>query len=192
MITRTIPAYAPGVRVRDMTLADCAAVAEIRVRGWQRAYAGLIPSAYLNAMDPAQDAERRRTYLMAEGGPVNLVTEAPDAEVTGWACYGTCRDGDARPASAELYAIYVRPDRVGAGIGRSLLGEVTARALSAGFDEITLWVLKENVRARHFYDRAGFRADGAEETFEAGGALVLEVRYVRPLGPPTPSPDIHS
>ncbi|MFD9742982.1 GNAT family N-acetyltransferase [[Kitasatospora] papulosa] len=184
MITRTVPAYAPGVRIRDMALADCAAVAEIRVRGWQRAYAGLIPSAYLDAMDPAQDAERRRTHLMAEGGSVNLVAEEPDAELTGWACYGPCRDEDVRPGSAELYAIYVRPDRVGAGIGRSLLGEVTARSLSAGFDEITLWALKENVRARRFYERAGFRPDGAEEAFEAGGARVPEVRYTRPLTPP--------
>ncbi len=184
MITRTVPGYAPGVRIRDMALADCAAVAEIRVRGWQRAYAGLIPSAYLDAMDPAQDAERRRTHLMAKEESVNLVAEAPDAELTGWACYGPCRDEGVRPGSAELYAIYVRPDRVGAGIGRSLLGEVTARSLSAGFDAITLWVLKENVRARRFYERAGFRPDGAEKTFEAGGARVPEVRYTHPLTPP--------
>ncbi|RAS29045.1 hypothetical protein BCL80_107157 [Streptomyces avidinii] len=50
--------------------------------------------------------------------------------------------------------------------------------------DITLWVLKENVRARRFYERAGFRPDGAEETFEAGGARVPEVRYTRPLTPP--------
>lgn len=78
-----------------MRLADCAAVAEIRVRGWQRAYAGLIPRAYLDAMDVIRDAERRRSY-----------------------------------------------------------------------------------------ERAGFRPDGSEETFEAGGAQVPEVGYVRALTPP--------
>ncbi|MFD9288987.1 GNAT family N-acetyltransferase [Streptomyces sp. NPDC060030] len=181
VITRTVPAYAPGVRIRDMALVDCAAVAEIRVRGWQRAYAGLIPSAYLDAMDIAQDAERRRAHLTA-GGPVNLVAEAPDATVTGWVCYGPCRDEGARPGSAELYAIYVHPDRIATGIGGALLAEVTARASADGFDETTLWVLKGNARARRFYERAGFRPDGAEETFEAGGALVQEVRYVRALG----------
>lgn len=40
-------------------------------------------------------------------------------------------------------------------------------------------MLKENARARRFYERAGFAADGAEETFEADGVLVPEVRYVR-------------
>ncbi|MFD6279678.1 GNAT family N-acetyltransferase [Streptomyces sp. NPDC060209] len=184
VITRTIPAHAPGVRVRDMTLADCAAVADIRVRGWRHAYAGLIPQAYLDAMDVVQDAERRRAYLTADGGPVNLVTEAPDATVTGWACYGPCGDGTGRQERGELYALYVRPDRIGTGTGRSLLTEVTARAQAGGFGEMTLWVLKENVRARRFYERSGFRPDGAEETFEAGGAMVPEVRYVRALSPP--------
>ncbi len=167
-----------------MTLGDCAPVAEIRVRGWQQAYAGLIPQAYLDAMDVAQDAERRRAHFMAGGGAVNLVAGTPDATVTGWACYGPCRDEGARPGSAELYALYVHPGRVGTGIGGALLAEVTARASADGFGEMTLWVLKENLRARRFYERAGFGPDGAEEPFEAGGAVVPEVRYVRPLGPP--------
>lgn len=63
MTTRPTPAYAPGVQVEDMTLDDCAAVAEIRVRGRQTAYAGMIPQPYLDAMDIASDAERRRAFL---------------------------------------------------------------------------------------------------------------------------------
>ncbi|MBM7439877.1 ribosomal protein S18 acetylase RimI-like enzyme [Streptomyces sp. HB132] len=184
MTTRPDPAYAPGVRIRDMTLDDCTAAAEIRVRGWQHAYAGLIPQTYLDAMDIAEDAERRRAHLSAHGGPVNLVAEAPDSTVTGWACYGPSRDEGARPGSAEVYAIYVRPGIIGTGTGRALLGEVTARSAADGFDEMTLWVLKGNVRARRFYERAGFGPDGAEEPFEAGGAVVPEVRYLRPLRPP--------
>ncbi|MFJ4841184.1 GNAT family N-acetyltransferase [Streptomyces sp. NPDC088746] len=181
---RPDPAYAPGVRTRDMTVDDCAAVADIRVRGWRRAYAGLIPQAYLDAMDVGEDAERRRAYLMAEGGPVNLVAEAPDTTLTGWACYGPRRDESARPGSAELYALYVHPDRIGTGTGRALLTEVIARARAEGFDGMSLWVLKDNTRARRFYEQARFRPDGAEETFEAGDAMVPEVRYVRTLTQP--------
>ena len=69
-----------------MTRADCAAVADIRVRGWRWAYAGLIPQAYLDAMDVDEDAERRCAHLTTGGVPVNLVAWAPDATVTGWAC----------------------------------------------------------------------------------------------------------
>ncbi|MEU8706432.1 hypothetical protein [Streptomyces sp. NPDC048565] len=111
MTPRPTPAYAPGLRIRAMTPDDCAAVAEIRVRGWQRAYAGLIPQAYLDAMDITRDAEHRRAHLTANAAPANLVAEAPDTTVTGWACYGASRDEDAPPDTAELYALYVHPDR---------------------------------------------------------------------------------
>ncbi|MFI8006144.1 GNAT family N-acetyltransferase [Streptomyces sp. NPDC086010] len=183
VITRPTPAHGPGVRIRHMTLADCDAVAQIRVRGWRHAYAGLVPQAHLDAMDAARDAERRRAGLLSTGGPVNLVSVAPDATVTGWACHGPCRDGTGRPARAELYALYVDPDRIGTGTGRALLERATARAVADGFREMALWVLKENTRARRFYERAGFRPDGAEEAVETGGALVPEVRYVRALSP---------
>ncbi|MFJ8869383.1 GNAT family N-acetyltransferase [Streptomyces sp. NPDC102473] len=182
--TRPTPAYAPGPRIRAMTLGDCAAVADIRVRGWQAAYAGMIPQGYLAAMDVAEDTERRRAYLSTGGAAANLVAEEPDATVTGWACYGPCRDERARPGSGEMYALYVHPARIGTGTGRSLLAEVICRASADGFGEMALWVLRENGRARRFYERAGFRPDGAEEAFEAGGTMVPEVRYVRPLTPP--------
>lgn len=184
MTTRPTSAYAPGLRIRAMTLDDCAAVADIRVRGWRAAYAGMIPQGYLDAMDVAEDTERRRAYLTADGGPLNLVAQTPDSAVTGWACYGPCRDEGARPGSGELYALYVHPARIGTGTGRALLTEVNSRASAEGFGEMALWVLKENVRARRFYERVGFRPDGKEESFEAGGTLVPEVRYVRPLTPP--------
>ncbi|MGW4227955.1 N-acetyltransferase family protein [Streptomyces sp. NPDC004980] len=184
MTTRPTPAYAPGVRVRDMVLGDCAAVAEIRVRGWQRAYAGMVPQAYLDAMDVARDAELRRHHLAAGGTQVHVVALAPDSAVTGWACYGPCRDAGAPPGRGELYALYAHPDRIGTGTGRALLTELTSRAAAAGFRETALWVLRDNARARRFYERAGFLPDGAEESFEAGGAMVPEVRYVRTLSGP--------
>ncbi|MEU4262251.1 GNAT family N-acetyltransferase [Streptomyces argenteolus] len=181
MTTRPTPACAPGVRVRDMVPGDCDAVAEIRVRGWRWAYAGMVPQAYLDAMDVARDAEQRRRSLAAGGTQVHVVALTPDSTVTGWACYGPCRDAGAPPGRSELYAIYAHPDRIGTGAGRAMLTELTARAATAGFREMALWVLRDNVRARRFYERAGFLPDGAEESFEAGRASVPEVRYVRTL-----------
>ncbi len=66
-------------------------------------------------------------------------------------------------------------------MGRALLTEVTGRCAAAGLPRMFLWVLRENARARRFYEAAGFAADGAEEPFEVGGVEVPEVRYVRTL-----------
>ncbi|MEU6543149.1 GNAT family N-acetyltransferase [Streptomyces sp. NPDC046859] len=165
--------------IRPMTPADCDRVAEIRVGGWRAAYPGIVPQPYLDAMDVAEDAERRRTHLAAAGGAVvNLVAEE-GGRVVGWGCHGPCRDGDARTEDAELYALYVDPARIGTGAGRALLAESMRRCALAGYRRVLLWVLRDNARARRFYARAGFGPDGAEEPFEVDGVAVPEVRYAR-------------
>ncbi|WP_086560253.1 GNAT family N-acetyltransferase [Streptomyces africanus] len=165
-----------------MTLADCDRVAEIRVRGWQSAYRGLIPQSYLDGLSVAEDAERRRGHLAQAGaGVVNLVAEVVGGEVVGWACHGPYRDGELLTHDAELYAVYVHPEHLGQGTGQALLAESVARCAAAGHGRLLLWVLKGNGRARRFYERAGFEADGAEEPFEVDGVTVPEVRYARAL-----------
>ncbi|MFF8034474.1 MULTISPECIES: GNAT family N-acetyltransferase [unclassified Streptomyces] len=171
-----------GVRLRAMTADDCARVAGIRVRGWQHAYRGLVPQPYLDGLDVGADAERHRTRLLrGDGSVVNLVAETEGGDLAGWAAFGPYRDGDVRTGDAELYALYLRPEHIGRGVGRALLTEVTHRCAAAGHRDMYLWVLKDNARARRFYERAGFGADGAEESFEVGGTEVPEVRYARTL-----------
>ncbi len=171
-----------GLRIREMTLADCDRVAEIRVGGWRSAYQGLIPQSYLDGLSVEEDAERRRMYLsQGDGSVVNLVAEDADGELVGWACHGPYREGEVLTGDAELYAIYVHPLHLGQGAGRALLARSVAGCSAAGHGRVLLWVLKGNDRARRFYERAGFRADGAEEPFEVDGVAVPEVRYARAL-----------
>ncbi|MES5818913.1 GNAT family N-acetyltransferase [Streptomyces sp. RG80] len=167
--------------VREMTSADCTRVAEIRVRGWQSAYRGLMPQPYLDALDVAEEAAHRRDrFRQADAGVVNLVAEQ-GGEVVGWAALGPYRDGERHTPDAELYAIYVHPGHYGGGLGHALLQESVRRCAAAGHTRMYLWVLEGNTRARSFYERAGFHADGAEEPFEVAGVAVPEVRYVREL-----------
>ncbi|MGW2568064.1 N-acetyltransferase family protein [Streptomyces sp. NPDC001537] len=164
-----------------MALADCERVAEVRVGGWQTAYRGIIPQSYLDTMSVPEDAERRRTHVLERSAEVvNLVAEQ-DGEIVGWACHGPYRDGEVRTAELELYALYVAPESYGVGVGRALIEESVRRGTAAGHARVYLWVLKENARARRFYERSGFRPDGAEEPFEVDGVEVPEVRYVREL-----------
>jgi ribosomal protein S18 acetylase RimI-like enzyme len=167
--------------VREMTLADCDRVSEIRVHGWQTAYRGLVPQPYLDTLSVTEDAERRRASFSphARDGVVNLVAER-DGEVVGWAAHGPYRDGGNRTAGSELYAIYVDAAHLCSGIGRALL-EASVRQCAPVHAYMFLWVLKENTRARRFYELAGFQADGVEEPFDVDGVAVPEVRYVKEL-----------
>lgn len=175
------------LRIREMALSDCRSVSEIRVGGWQTAYVGMIPQAYLDRLDVDADTERRRGYLeklqkpgKADGQVVNLVAEQR-GELIGWACHGPYREGEVRTQDAELYALYVRPGYFSTGVGRALLRESARRCATAGHERMLLWVLKENARARRFYEAHGFAPDGAEEPFEVDGVMVPEVRYGRAL-----------
>jgi GNAT superfamily N-acetyltransferase len=165
-----------------MTLADCDRVSEIRVLGWRTAYRGLMPQRYLDELDVARDARRRRDlFTRAPDDVVNLVAEDDGGEVVGWACHGPYREGELRTEDAELYALYVDAGRFGIGVGQVLLQETVRRCAAAGHARVLLWVVEGNARARRFYEREGFTADGAEEPFEVAGVAVPEVRYARRL-----------
>ncbi|PZG95391.1 GNAT family N-acetyltransferase [Streptomyces sp. NTH33] len=167
--------------IRRMTLADCDRVAEIRVRGRRSAYPGLMPQSYLDTLSVERDAEQCRTRLArGDGSVVDLVAEQ-GGDIFGWACHGPYRNDEALTGETELYALFVDPARWSGGIGRTLLAEAVRGCTASGHPRMFLWVLKENTGARRFYEREGFRADGTEQSFEAGGVAVPEVRYVREL-----------
>lgn len=46
-----------------------------------------------------------------------------------------------------------------------------------GNQPVFLWAFEENVRARRFYEKHGFRWDGTQRLSEFDGAI--EVRYVK-------------
>lgn len=173
-----------------MTEDDIDAVSEIRVRGWQYAYVGMVPQHYLDAMSPEEDAAERRGFFSRSRSFLdNLVAEEPDGRITGWAAVGPVRTDEGPPKSpcrpgetGELYALYVHPERIGTGTGRALMEAALAVGRRRGHPLLTLWVLGDNTRARRFYEKAGFTPDGATDTFEIDGAALTDVRYAIPLG----------
>jgi ribosomal protein S18 acetylase RimI-like enzyme len=78
----------------------------------------------------------------------------------------------------ELYALYVTPAWWSAGVGRALMGSVLSALEDDGYRRVVLWVLADNARARRFYERAGFAADGGTNILTGLGG-VLEIRYTR-------------
>ena len=167
------------MKIRETARADAGVVAELRIAGWRHAYAGQMPQAYLDAMDPAEDAARHRARLASPApGSWDLVAENGRGEVVGWAAGGPYRDEERRTADAELYALYARPDVIGTGVGRELTFAARERARRAQAPRLFVWVVAGNAPARRFYERAGFAADGGREDFEAGGRTLTDLRYV--------------
>ncbi|MEU9160926.1 GNAT family N-acetyltransferase [Streptomyces sp. NPDC048424] len=170
------------VHVREMDAADIEAVSTIRVRGWQAAYAGIVPRTYLDAMTVESDAALRRQWFSQPRGESRDLVAVGEHGPVGWACFGPCRSRIPGPRRvAEVYALYVSPDLIGRGIGRRLLDEAHSRMAGQGFETSALWVLHDNQRARRFYERAGYRADGATQDDVYDEVTLTELRYRRGL-----------
>lgn len=180
-------------RIRQATVADAEGINRCHVGGWKVHYRGILPDAYLDAIDEDERLEARRAMLAsgARPGTRNWVLEE-DGAIRGWVSAGRCRDedlaaaDDASPADVvhELYAIYLDPDLVGRGYGRALMEHCIAEARQAGHREMVMWVLTGNERARRFYAAAGFEPDErvAPEPFRDTGQTKLRLR--RDLDPP--------
>lgn len=172
-----------SVVVRAAAPDDAAAIDAVRFASWQAAYGHLIPGSVFADWDPAALTERMRAALTA-GIRRGLVAET-DGAVVGFCTYGACRDDDL-PEASEVYAIYARPDHWSTGVGRALLGSALgdlgasagAAAGAAAGRPIVLWVLRDNARARRFYEIAGFTPDGTtRDTALLGGGPLPELRY---------------
>ncbi|MFK0235681.1 GNAT family N-acetyltransferase [Streptomyces vinaceus] len=172
------------VRLRDMGEGDIDAVSALRVRGWQVAYAGLVPQDHLDGMSAEEDARRRRAgFASSRGALWNLVAVDEDDVPVGWVCFGPYRGETDAAAPGEVYALYVEPALMGRGIGRALLQAVHQHTEARRFATLQLWVLRDNARARRFYAAAGYAADGAIESDLYGETAVQEVRYRRSMAP---------
>ena len=164
------------VHCRPATQADVPAIAAVQIRSWQAAYRGSVPQGYLDALDVDAEISRRQDRPLdgqhvAESG----------GTVVGWLHVGPYRadEGEAvpGPSCGEVGAIYALPEFWGRGVGRRLLAYGLGELRRLGLSPVLLWVLVANERARRFYERAGFHADGPVVGFEVGGATLPEMRY---------------
>lgn len=163
-------------------MADAEDVARVHVAGWQSAYRGVLGDDYLDGLHWSDRYEFWSSELdgpeIAGSGTWVAVW---DDLVVGFAGAGPSRDEDLQSRIWwELYGIYVMSDVWGRGVG-CLLMERVLGATPPHVEQVSLWVLAENTRARRFYERQGMCTDGRELTVEIGGEDVVEVRYAGPV-----------
>jgi len=177
------------VVIRSATAADAAQVAAVQRDGWFAAYGDIITHEIIDRVTaPDGGARVRQTFrtrpwqrmivAVAETGVVGYASFGPEVDVRGASWPHPLTEAGEQGRMAELYALYVHPAWWSTGTGRALMDRVLARISAAGYPCITLWVLRDNARARRFYERAGFSPDGASHILNGLGG-VTEVRYRR-------------
>jgi len=128
----------PAIEIRPATVEDATRIADVWLSSWRATF----------DFEPAHPDEDVRRWVREE-----LLVEAEDWVAT------DPSDGDSVIALLGLSdtmveQLYVRPDRIGRGVGRALL-ELAKRRRPDGLD---LYCFAANDRARRFYERNGFEA----------------------------------
>lgn len=166
-----------AVLVRAAIRRDARPVAEVHVASWRHAYRGLLPDDYLDKLSiDVREAMWREAFANPDPKSGAIVAEM-SGRIVGFASFGPSRDEDVSDGTGEVPAIYVEPATLGTGVGRELFEAVTLALRGAGFVRATLWVLEANATARRFYEKAGWRWDGAVSTHMFDCANEPVVRY---------------
>ncbi|MDB5446800.1 MAG: acetyltransferase [Phenylobacterium sp.] len=155
--------------------ADAEALARVHVTAWRESYRGLLPEAFLARMSEPGYARRFRRELTLPGANDVVLAAANPYGVFGYVAGGPSRSGV--EGEAEVATLYVLRAAQGRGVGKRLLTGA-ARALAAqGAGSLLISVLRDNLRARSFYEHLGGRADPPRQEHGPGGAPVWEVSY---------------
>lgn len=171
------------VHFRDMSL--------LHALGWRAAYRDSVPADYLarEITDSRWTAVFRRNYqegvyhgLLLYAGETPLCCAAYGPARVDTAAGGTiCSFSSPDLASwGELVSLYGHPDHWGEGYGSVVMEEVLRRLQEAGYPGCFLYVLRENDRARRFYERHGFIWDGHSlEVALTSDTVLMDLRYCK-------------
>ena len=156
--------------IRPLERFDVPRIAEIHIFAQRFTYRGFVSDEFLFGKMTVEDRVEYFKHNQANGFVYD------EGFIKGFITLGECED-EGKAGSLELYRIFVDPLMFGQGVGGKLARHFEEVAARQGYSEICLWVLEGNFKARAFYDKIGYMADGAKRISEYFG--VPEVRYIK-------------
>ncbi|MDQ0112338.1 GNAT family N-acetyltransferase [Paenibacillus harenae] len=140
--------------IREATIDDAAAIAQVHVDSWRTAYNGIISADYLAKLDVgARAANWTRFFEQPDRNSIVYAAVNDDGSLVGFVSGGATRNPE-YAYEAELYAIYLLSGYQGQGIGSRLVSEMANYFRRNGYRSFLLWVLEQN-SAVGFYKRLG-------------------------------------
>jgi GNAT superfamily N-acetyltransferase len=164
--------------VREARLGDARAIAEVSVASRRWSYRDLLPKALLEAMSVDETTADFAQELadLRPGSPVFVAEQA--GRIVGYAYVLPSPDVDVPAQTSELGSIYITEEVAGTGVARALMNAAIEHACAAGQGALTLWVRRENGRARRFYEKCGLQLDGGQRS-RPHDVLPFEMHEIR-------------
>jgi ribosomal protein S18 acetylase RimI-like enzyme len=155
----------------EPTPADAEEIARVHVQCWQESYEGLLPGEFLRDLSiDAKIVQWRQTI----SDPQVFKLIARDAgRIAGFVSCGSAREGAAKEADGEIFAIYILKAYHGRRIGRALIAAATRFWLSKGGRNLIVLSMAGNNQAAAFYEALG-GVQVYEGSFEIAGTLTAD------------------
>lgn len=147
------------MEIRRATLDDALAIAKVHVRSWHETYTGLLPQAMLNSFSVENRATSWKNILSLpeKFAHAAVFIAYTNDRVIG---FGACNEQRAEELRAigfdgEIAAIYVLKNEQCKGTGKALFKEMAVELKSRSYRGCAVWVLRQNINARKFYEHYG-------------------------------------
>jgi ribosomal protein S18 acetylase RimI-like enzyme len=164
---------------------DAAGIARCFAVSWSKAYTGLFPADYVEAMARRRDEAWWVKTLWRTRTERPLVL-ALDGEVAGFLQFGRNRYG-APVYEGEIYELYVDPAYQRRGIGRALLDAARGSLARDGIEGLMAWSIASNEPCGRFLEAMGGVLIGQSEVRFRTGVLPRLAYGWPPVGrAPTP------
>jgi GNAT superfamily N-acetyltransferase len=158
---------------------DAAAIVRIQLASWRASFAHLVPADELDALDPAELADRwASTITTPQDARLRVLVALERADVRAFALVHPSFDPDSDQVSdGEVGEFVVDAEHQRAGHGSRLLQAAMDTLAADRFTRAVWWVNTEDDALRAFVTGSGWAADGAHrELGSATGATVKQVR----------------
>ena len=163
--------------IRYANLNDSDVLGKILSESSQVGFKGIIPDHILNDVFSIERRTKRFISELSEGSPKTAIA-FEENEPAGLISFGKCRCGNNEDSCIEIWRVYLIPKFWGSGISKELIEWGINEILKENFSTIELWVLEENVRARNFYEKIGFKHDNTVQITNMDKEL-KELRYIK-------------
>lgn len=175
--------------IRQATIADALTISRIYAKSWKSAFRGQVPDAYLERLPenhwvPFFEKNLSNGSLCAK----LIYHNQTGVDAIGAVAYGAARQE--LPAGGqivgksldyrtfgEIVSLYLLPQYYEKGYGRELLEAVQQECMQT-YEGLYLWVLRENERAKAFYQKLGFCPTEEVCLCEIDGKQLTDIRYV--------------
>nr|WP_263314670.1 GNAT family N-acetyltransferase [Mammaliicoccus sp. Marseille-Q6498] len=159
--------------IRDKKDSDIESIAKVHYESWMSTYKGILPDHYLDNITLESYIEKRHIF----NAPC-LVAEVDD-QVVGFLMYSKDKDEDTSDKCGEIMVIYLLEAYQNSGIGTELMQEAERR-MSKDYDQLSVWVVEQNIQAVNFYEKFGFKKDGKSELNEQDATL-RDIRMMKDI-----------